>query len=173
MIGGSSKMNRLARRRGSDDIEAEEREAIGQRRMGNIDQRNQENPGVKPSSPSRRARGGVKSRTAPSKRPQATGGKSRLYSSNWPSIPEAKSPKETGDNQRSFISISSSWRILERKRRRERSSNLLYILLFISYYYQFLIWIKKIRIIYDVCPCLETCINIIYRTLSLVFFIPS
>ncbi|KAL0652688.1 hypothetical protein Bca4012_095379 [Brassica carinata] len=82
MIGGSSKMNRLARRRGSDDIEAEEREAIGQRRMGNIDQRNQENPGVKPSSPSRRARGGVKSRTAPSKRPQATGGKSRLYSSN-------------------------------------------------------------------------------------------
>ncbi|WZZ70167.1 hypothetical protein YC2023_081537 [Brassica napus] len=82
MIGGSSKMNRLARRRGSDDIEAEERQAIGQRRMGNIDQRNRENPGVKLPSPSRITRRGVKSRTAPSKRPQATGNKSRLYSSN-------------------------------------------------------------------------------------------
>ncbi|KAF3571890.1 hypothetical protein HID58_083334 [Brassica napus] len=82
MIDGSSKMNRLARRRGSDDIETEEREAIGQKRTGNIDQRNRENPGVKPPSPSRRARRGVKSRTAPLKRPQATGSKSRLYSSN-------------------------------------------------------------------------------------------
>ncbi|CDY33714.1 BnaC04g29370D [Brassica napus] len=55
MIGRSSKMNRLARRRESDDIEAEEREVIGQRRTENIDQRNRENPGVKPPSPSRRA----------------------------------------------------------------------------------------------------------------------
>ncbi|KAF2550128.1 hypothetical protein F2Q68_00037352 [Brassica cretica] len=82
IIRGSSKIKLLTTRRGSDEIETEEREAIRLRRAGNIDQRNRENPGVKPLSPSRRARRGVENRTAPSKRPQATGVRSWLYSSN-------------------------------------------------------------------------------------------
>ncbi|CAN7013085.1 unnamed protein product, partial [Brassica rapa subsp. trilocularis] len=36
-------------------IKAKEREAIGKRRTGNIDQQNRENPGAKLSSPSRKA----------------------------------------------------------------------------------------------------------------------
>ncbi|CAG7893400.1 unnamed protein product [Brassica rapa] len=44
MIDRSAKMNRLGTRRGSDDIEAEEREAIGHRRTENIDQRTGRTP---------------------------------------------------------------------------------------------------------------------------------
>ncbi|KAF3558676.1 hypothetical protein F2Q69_00014244 [Brassica cretica] len=78
MIRRSSKMKRLATmtRRGSDEIEAKEREAIGQRRMENVDQRNRR------ETPERsRCRCGDKIRIAPSKRAQATGGKNQLYSS--------------------------------------------------------------------------------------------
>ncbi|CAN6831048.1 unnamed protein product, partial [Brassica oleracea] len=49
-----SKLKRLTTRRESDEIEAEEIEAIGHRRTGNIDQQNRKRSGTKPLSPSKR-----------------------------------------------------------------------------------------------------------------------
>ncbi|WZY73914.1 LOW QUALITY PROTEIN: hypothetical protein YC2023_006154 [Brassica napus] len=68
-------------RRGSDQIEAKEREAIEPRRTESIDQRNRRRT---PERSRRRfreeTRRGDKSRIAPSKGARATGSKSRLYS---------------------------------------------------------------------------------------------
>ena len=56
MIRKSAKMKQFATptRRRSDDIEAKEREAIGHRRTGKVDQRYQENSREKPPPPSKR-----------------------------------------------------------------------------------------------------------------------
>ena len=111
MIRRSSKMKRLATttRRGSDEIEAKEREAIGQRRTENVDQRNRKET---PERSRRRfreeTRCGDKIRIAPSKRARATGGKSRLYSS--------KRPWYTGD------------RVIKGNRRRESKLHLIIFL---------------------------------------------
>ncbi|CAN6813135.1 unnamed protein product [Brassica oleracea var. botrytis] len=85
-------MKRLATttRRGSDEIEAKEREAIGPRRTENVDQHNRsETPERSRRRFREKTRRRDKRRIAPSKRAPATGGKSRLYSS--------KRPQYTGD----------------------------------------------------------------------------
>ncbi|WZZ68530.1 hypothetical protein YC2023_079900 [Brassica napus] len=76
---------------------ATEREAIEQIGTGNVDQRNREKPDEKPSSPSRRAQRGAKSRIASSLRPRATRVRAGYTRQTDRRIPESESPKETGD----------------------------------------------------------------------------
>ncbi|KAH0921212.1 LOW QUALITY PROTEIN: hypothetical protein HID58_021230 [Brassica napus] len=77
--------------------EAKEREAIEPIRTRNVDQRNRENPGEKPPSPSRRARRGAKSRIAPPRATRVRAGYTRQKDRR---IPESESPTGTGDRNR-------------------------------------------------------------------------
>ena len=110
----SPKMKRLATttRKGSDEIEAKEREAIGPRKTESVDQHNRRET---PERSRRRLREETrhedKRRIAPSKRARATGGKSRLYSS--------KRPQYTGDRvteRKSATEIGASSHHLPRER---------------------------------------------------------
>ncbi|KAG5400027.1 hypothetical protein IGI04_014634 [Brassica rapa subsp. trilocularis] len=111
MIRKSAKMKQLATptRRGSDDIEAKEREAIRNRRTGKVDQRYRENPGEKPPPPSKRNATRRQKPNSPVQRerepPEAKAGYTRRIDR---SIPETKLPKEIGDGDRGLNSSSSS-----------------------------------------------------------------
>ncbi|KAF2587780.1 hypothetical protein F2Q70_00042223 [Brassica cretica] len=105
------KMKRLSTttKRGSDEIKAKKREAIGPRITESVDQHNRrETPERSRRRIREKTRRGDKSRIAPSKRAQATGGKNRLYSSKRPQYTGDSHRKEIGDRNQSFISLSSS-----------------------------------------------------------------
>ncbi|WZZ28566.1 LOW QUALITY PROTEIN: hypothetical protein YC2023_011967 [Brassica napus] len=125
-------MKRLATRRGSDDIEAKEREAIEPIGSGNADQRNRENPGEKPPSPSRRARRGAKSRIAPS--PRATRIKAGYTRQRDRRIPESESPKGIGDGTKLHLDLFFVKDTRERTKKRENEDFSAFIIIFLSCY---------------------------------------
>ena len=121
MIRKSSKMKQLAR--GEEAMTSrlrKERRLDREERETSINETGIE-PSVKPLSSSRRTRHGIKIRTAPLKRPQATGVRSRLYSSNWPSIPKTESPRETGDKTKKlYLDLFFVKDRRERSKKREK-----------------------------------------------------
>ncbi|CAF2159515.1 unnamed protein product [Brassica napus] len=96
-------------RRRSDDIEAKEREAIGHRRTGKVDQRYQENSREKPPPPSKRNTTRRQKPNSPVRRerepPETKTGYTRRIDR---SIQETKSPKGIGDGDLGLNSSSFS-----------------------------------------------------------------
>ena len=110
-------------RKGSDEIEVKEKEAIEPRRTESVDQPNRrQTPERSRRRLRKETRRGDKSRIAPSKRARATGNRSRLYWSKRLQYTGSKSHRYK-PAIKSFISISCSWKIRERERERERETS--------------------------------------------------
>ena len=144
MIRKSSKMKQLAR--GEEAMTSrlrKERRLDREERETSINETGIE-PSVKPLSSSRRTRHGIKIRTAPLKRPQATGVRSRLYSSNWPSIPKTESPRETGDKTKKlYLDLFFVKDRRERSKKREAPLTILSGVLYIFYVHSFFFYVHS------------------------------
>ena len=111
-------------RKGSDEIEVKEKEAIEPRRTESVDQPNRrQTPERSRRRLRKETRRGDKSRIAPSKRTRTTGGKSWLHSSKKPQYTGNRvTEKKSATGNQIFISSSSSWKMRERERGREREA---------------------------------------------------